>query len=759
MGRFSALVIGSSASLAAGLLAAALAAETLLAAEAWKPAPAPLMTRWAKDVSPERVHPEYPRPQMVRAEWLNLNGLWQLAVAAAADEAPPVGRELPERILVPFPIESALSGVGRRAERLWYRRTFEVPAGWKGLRVLLHFQAVDWEATVWVNGRQVGAHRGGYDAFSFDITEALRAAGAQELIVGVFDPTSHGDQPRGKQVDDPRGIWYTPTTGIWQTVWLEAVPQAHIHGLVLVPDVDQGCLRLTVEGQGTTADHTIHAVARDGPSIASEAFGGLGAEMKLEIPREQLKLWSPKDPFLYELSVTLKFGEQVVDEVQSYFGMRKIDIARDEHGVMRMRLNNEFLFMVGPLDQGFWPDGLYTAPSDDALRADVQITRDLGFNMTRKHVKIEPQRWYYWCDKLGLLVWQDMPNGNNRAPEAQAQFETELRRLVAGMRNHPSIIMWVIFNEGWGQHDTERYVEMVGRLDPTRLINNASGWTDKGVGHVLDIHRYPGPAAPEPDPARAGVLGEFGGLGWGVPGHTWSEKSWGYRAAEGAQVLTRRYQELLRRVWELKETAGLAAAVYTQLTDVETECNGLLTYDRAVIKVDLAKVAAANRGVVPQLKTVVPAAQREAVSWRYTFEQPAESWFRPQFDDSAWKVGPAGFGRPETPGAVVRTEWTTSDIWLRRRFTLPRTETQNLYLQVHHDEDAEVYINGALAARAAGFTTGYEELPISAEALEALRPGAENVLAIHCQQTTGGQYIDAGLVELVPVELGVPPKP
>jgi len=727
----------------------ALLAGTLPAAEPWKPAPAPLMTRWAKDVSPDRAHPEYPRPQMVREQWLNLNGLWQLD-DAQADAAPPVGRELPERILVPFPVESALSGVGRRAERLWYRRSFEIPAAWKGSRVLLHFQAVDWEATVWVNGRQVGSHRGGYDAFSFDITDALRAGGAQELIVGVFDPTSHGDQPRGKQVDQPRGIWYTPSTGIWQTVWLEAVPQAHIHGLLLVPDVDRGCLRVTVEGKNTTADHTIHAVARDGREIVGEAFGGIGAEIKLDIPRERLKLWSPQDPFLYDLTVTLKLGEQVVDQVQSYFGMRKIDIARDEKGVMRLRLNNEFLFMVGPLDQGFWPDGLYTAPTDQALRADVQITRDLGFNMTRKHVKIEPQRWYYWCDKLGLMVWQDMPNGNNRSPEAKAQFETELRRLVTGRRNHPSIIMWVVFNEGWGQHDTERYVEMVGRLDPTRLINNASGWADKAVGHVLDIHRYPGPGAPEPDPNRAGVLGEFGGLGWGVPGHTWSEKNWGYRAAEGARVLTRRYQELLRRVWELKENQGLSAAVYTQITDVETECNGLLTYDRAVIKVDLAKVAAANRGEVPQLKVVVPSARREAVSWRYTLEKPGADWFRPDFDDSGWKKGPAGFGTEGTPGAVVRTEWKGSDIWLRRTFSLPQTDTGNLYLQIHHDEDVEVYLNGVPAARAESFTTAYEELPISTQALRTLKPGAENVLAIHCRQTTGGQYIDAGLVELVP---------
>ncbi len=724
-----------------------LATMPFATADDWKPAKAPLMTRWAKDVSPQNAHPEYPRPQMVRSDWQTLNGLWQLAIGDAAKEAGP-GDEFPEQILVPFPVESALSGVMQRADRVAYRRTFRVPEKWQGQRVLLHFQAVDWETTVLVNGQEIGMHRGGYDAFSIDVTDALKPEGEQELIVRVFDPASRGDQPRGKQVDNPRGIWYTPTTGIWQTVWLEPVPAVRIGRILLTPDVDGSCLRLTVEGIGTGPDHTIVAAARDGEQQIVRTSGGVGAEIKLAIPRDKLKLWSPSEPFLYDLSVTLKHGDTVLDEVESYFGMRKIELAKDEHGFTRMRLNGEFLFQIGPLDQGFWPDGLYTAPTDEALRYDIEVTKQLGFNMARKHVKIEPYRWYYWCDKLGLLVWQDMPSGNNKTPESKRQFETELRRMVAGLRNHPSIIMWVVFNEGWGQHDAPRYCEEVKRMDPSRLVSNASGWTDKQCGDILDVHKYPGPAAPEPEEKRAGVLGEFGGLGLGVDGHTWTDRTWGYRGTDDARDLTRRYQSLLRRVWGFEETHGMSAAVYTQTTDVETECNGLMTYDRAMIKPEVKPVSAANRGLLPKRKIVVPASQAKGLAWRYTFDKPADDWAAAEFDASAWKEGPGGFGTKDTPGAIVRTTWDTKEIWLRREFELPEVKTDNLDLLVHHDEDVEIYINGVLAAKATGYTTGYEELPLTPEGRAALKPG-KNVMAVRCTQTMGGQYVDVGIVEVV----------
>jgi hypothetical protein len=723
----------------------------------WKPADGPLMTRWAKDVTPDKVHPEYPRPQLVRDEWLNLNGLWQLAFAKEG-EAVPAGKNLPEQILVPFPVESALSGVMKRAERLWYRRTFKVPEKWAGQRVLLHFGAVDWEATVWVNGKELGKHRGGYDPFSFDITDALKKGSEQELLVGVYDPSDGGTQPRGKQVRKPGGIYYTPTTGIWQTVWLEPVSEAaSIQALKIVPDVEGSKVRVTVNGKGLDK-HVIQILVGDGESTyISEARPGQPAEFLIPRP----KLWSPETPFLYNLQVILLNGNRQVDSVRSYFGMRKIEVGKDDKGVTRLLLNGKPTFQVGPLDQGFWPDGLYTAPTDEALRYDIEITKKLGFNMTRKHVKVEPARWYYWCDKRGLLVWQDMPSGDKsvargkgeitRTPESAKQYELELKNMIDALHNHPSVIMWVVFNEGWGQFDTKRITEWTKQYDPTRLVNCASGWNDMNTGDVHDIHDYPGPGSPEPEPKRAAVLGEFGGLGLPEEGHLWTkEKTWGYRVMKDKAELTRKYERLLAGVYKFRDKPGLSAAVYTQITDVETEVNGLLTYDRAVIKVDLDRAAAVNKGNVshvPQVTVVVPTSQEKGQTWRYTFDKPADGWYKPDFDDAGWKEGPGGFGTKGTPGAVVRTEWKTTDIWIRREFTLPDVDFKNLYLLLHHDEDAEVYLNGVLAAKVPDFITDYEEVPISKEALAALRPG-KNRIAVHCKQTTGGQYIDVGIVEV-----------
>jgi hypothetical protein len=723
----------------------------------WNPAQGPLMTRWAKDVAPEKVHPEYPRPQMVRKDWQSINGLWQLAFAKEGEPAP-VGKELPKRILVPFPVESALSGVMKHGDRLWYRRTFTVPPAWSGRRVLLHFGAVDWEAMVWVNGKKLGEHQGGYDPFSFDITDALKPGSEQELIVGVYDPTDRGTQPRGKQVLKPGGIYYTPTTGIWQTVWLEPVPSPYIKSLKITPDVDKGEVRVKVRANGAGAKWLVKvAVVAKGEAVM--ASGRLTEE--IAVPVGSTHSWSPEQPVLQDLHITLADPDgKVVDVVDSYFGMRKITIAKDDKGVNRLFLNNKPYFQVGPLDQGFWPDGLYTAPTDEALRYDIEMTKKLGFNMARKHVKVEPARWYYWCDKLGLLVWQDMPSGDKsvapgkgeitRTPESAKQFELELRRMIDNLHNHPCIVMWVVFNEGWGQYDTDRLTKWTKAHDPTRLANCASGWNDMKVGDVHDIHVYPGPGAPPTESRRAAVLGEFGGLGLGVDGHTWTQKTWGYRGTQSKADLTHKYERLLAGVWRLKEERGLAAAVYTQTTDVETEANGLLTYDRAVVKVDLERVAAVNRGDlsrVPKTHVVIPTSQEKGLAWRYTLEKPGGDWFRPDFADKAWKEGLGGFGTHGTPGAVVRTEWSTNDIWLRRKFTLPEISTANLCLMLHHDEDAEIYLNGVLAARVAGYTTDYEEVPIRDEARAALKPG-KNVVAIHCKQTRGGQYIDVGIVEV-----------
>ncbi len=730
------------------------------AAAQWRPQQAPIMTRWAAGVTPDNAHREYPRPQLVRESWQCLNGLWEYAVTGRNDDRPDVWEG---EILVPFGIESALSGVMRRLasqQRLWYRRSCTVPETWRSGRVRLHFGAVDWEAVVWVNGRRVGEHRGGYTPFSLDITAALQPGPEQEIVVAVWDPSSDGYQPRGKQVNEPRGIWYTPTTGIWRTAWLEPVPEIFIEDLVLTPDLDTGVLRLRVAAPGTGDGFSVSAVALAGERVAGRVSGRPGTE--LELPVGQVRTWSPDDPFLYDLQVTLLEHGAVADEVASYFGMRKISLGTDDAGITRMLLNDEFLFQIGPLDQGFWPDGLYTAPGDEALRYDVEMTKELGFNMARKHVKIEPDRWYYWCDRLGLLIWQDMPSGSNglgrdeenRVPAEQArrQFELELGEMIAAYRNHPCIVVWVPINEGWGQYDTERITAWVKTRDPSRLVNNASGWTDFGTGDLNDIHRYPGPAAPPAEAARAIVLGEFGGLGYPVTGHLWqSERNWGYRNYQDADELTTAYELLLRRLHRLIGDPGLSAAVYTQTTDVEIEVNGLMTYDRALVKMDPERMAAAAARLYtppPELVPVLPDSRTEAALWRYTFTAPPEDWYEPAFDDAAWSEGGAGFGRAGTPGAVIRTTWETDGIWVRRTFDLPRGSTDDLWLFIHHDEDAEVWINGIPAAELSGYTTSYVEEPIRAEALAALRR-RDNVIAIHCRQTDGGQYLDAGLVRFV----------
>ncbi|MCF7958945.1 MAG: glycoside hydrolase family 2 [Phycisphaerae bacterium] len=721
---------------------------------AWQPADGPLMTRWAKEVSPQNALPEYPRPQMTRDNWLNLNGLWQYAICPKENAAP---KSFDGDILVPYPAESALSGVMKpvgKDNRLWYKRQFTLPNKWKNQRVLLHFGAVDWETAVTINGQRVGFHRGGYDPFTFDITNELTPTGPQEIIVSVWDPTSDGHQPRGKQRNNPGGIFYTPVTGIWQTAWLEPVPQTYIKSLKITPDIDNSTVKVTVNVTGGFLNGSIEATISSGPGNPTTGTSTTGSDTftaKILSP----KLWSPDSPNLYDLKVSLKQNGKIIDTVSSYFGMRKIAIGKDKNGHQRLWLNNKVLFQHGPLDQGWWPDGLYTAATDDALRYDIEVTKKLGFNMARKHVKVEPARWYYWCDKLGLIVWQDMPNprlkGDDLPAEAREQFEAELKALVDTHYNVPSIVMWVPFNEGWGQYDTERIAQWVKQYDPTRLVNNASGWTDKGVGDLHDIHSYPGPAKPANEDNRAGVLGEYGGLGLPVKGHTWQDsKNWGYRSFTTRSDLTDAYLGLSANLRPLIGD-GLAAAVYTQTSDVEVEVNGLMTYDRAMIKKDLTQVLAANQKLYlppPVIKTIIPTAQKNAAQWHYTTEKPADNWQQPDFDFSNWKTGPAGFGTASTPNTTVRTEWKTSDIWTRRTFNLNDVSPENLVLTIFHDEDATVYINGHLAAKLTGFTTSYINVPISSDALKSLKRG-KNTIAIHCKQTNGGQFIDAGISQVI----------
>ena len=732
----------------------------------WQPAKGPLMTRWAKQVSPKKVHAEYPRPQMVRKNWRNLNGLWEYAIQPKDEPQP---KNFDGQILVPFPAESALSGVMKpvgEENRLWYRRAFEIPRKWANQSVLLHFGAVDWDTTVWINGKEVGSHRGGYDPFTLDITDALNDGGKQEIVLSVWDPTNAGYQPRGKQVKKPGGIWYTAVTGIWQTVWLEPVAAAHIESLNIVPDVDSKTvyvgLNLVSPAGEAAATVTVldrkKKVASGQVKITGE--GGI-ATLSIKLAVKNAKLWSPDSPFLYDLKVTLTHNGKIVDKLSSYFGMRKISLDKDDNGITRIFLNNKPLFHFGPLDQGWWPDGLYTAPTDEALRYDIEVLKKLGCNMLRKHVKVEPARLYYWCDKLGLMVWQDMPNGDKhirgnepdlkRSVESATQFELELKRVINAFRNHPCIVMWVPFNEGWGQYDTGRIVNFIKELDSTRLVNNTSGWADRGVGDVHDIHRYPGPAAPPTEENRASVLGEFGGLGLPVKGHTWQDKkNWGYRSYKTREELTDAYLALLENLRSLIG-GGLCAGVYTQTTDVEIEVNGLMTYDRAMIKMDVEKTSAANRRLYlppPITKTIVPTSQRQGQSWRYTTSEPGDGWQRAGFDDSDWQKGRGGFGTEGTPGAFVGTDWKSSDIWLRRTFELENKKLSRPQLLIHHDEDAEVYINGQLIAKLEGYTSSYIRAGLDEKARKALKVGS-NCLAVHCTQTTGGQYIDVGLVDVI----------
>jgi hypothetical protein len=745
----------------AGFLCVSTAAD----GQDWKPVPGHLATRWAAQVSPDNVWPEYPRPTLVRERWANLNGLWSYAIAAQDSPRPTTEAG---RILVPFPIESSLSGVGKAigpAETLWYWRSFTVPTSWKGQRVLLHFGAVDWRCAVEVNGKPVGEHTGGYDPFTFDITDRLHE-GPNELVVRVTDPTNAGGQPRGKQWNRPHGIWYTPTSGIWQTAWLEPVPAtAAIRSLQTRSSGTEGWVEVAFTVKGHAERDGCLVEILDGEKVVvSQMCRDDGTPTRLTIPSP--RAWTPAAPVLYDVVASVKHGHEVLDRVKSYVALRDVRMGHDERGINRLLLNGKPIFHFGPLDQGFWPDGLYTPPSDEAMRFDIEAVKKMGGNMLRKHVKVESERFYTWCDRLGVMVWQDMPSPffESKAwdedfpalsDEWKRNFESELKELIADRGNHPSIVMWVPFNEGWGQNDlawSKAVVDSVKGMDPSRLVNCASGWTDTGNGDVLDIHVYPGPGTAAVQPTRAVVLGEFGGLGLPVEGHTWLDKNnWGYVSYKTSGELTAAYVGLVKQLPFLIAD-GLCAAVYTQTTDVEIEVNGWLTYDRSIWKVDPEQAGAAARrlqGPPPSIRTLVPhAGQGPGAVWAYTTSAPPEGWMKPGFvPGSEWKQGAAGFGTAGTPGAALGTPWTTSDIWIRREVVLDGT-AKNPFLTLHHDEDTEVFIDGEPAVTLKGFTTNYAYVPLSDAAARAVQRAGRVVLAIHCKQTTGGQYIDCGLVDV-----------
>ena len=580
----------------------------------YAPAGDSLKTRWASEITPENVWQEYPRPQMARFDdnwqlsWINLNGLWDYAIRPKGENSID---EFDGKILVPFCVESSLSGVQKyvgKDNELWYQREFNIPKSWRGKHVLLNFGAVEWKCDVWVNDIKVGSHTGGYTPFSMDITQVLKKKG-NVLKVRVWDPTDQGEQPCGKQHVKPHGIWYTPVTGIWQTVWLEPVNENHIVDLKIVPDIDNNKVYVTPQIANASADTRVDIdVAILNNRVAHKSSDD-GETVEVEMPSNVL-LWSPDHPFIYIVKVTLYKGNKIVDEVGSYFAMRKFSTEKDENGIVRMMLNNEPIFMFGPLDQGWWCDGLYTAPCDEALKYDIQKTKDFGFNMIRKHVKVEPARWYYWCDRLGIIVWQDMPSGGKgpgwvtdkyfegpltaRTPESEATYKKEWKEIIDYLYSVPSIGVWVPFNESWGQFKTPEIVEWTKSYDPSRLVNPASGGNHYPVGDILDIHNYPDPEMYFYEPERATVLGEYGGIGRKIEGHTWvKDQGWGYVEYDTEEKVTDTYVEYANKLLELIPQ-GFSAAVYTQTTDCEVELNGLMTYDREMVKLNDERIREIN---------------------------------------------------------------------------------------------------------------------------------------------------------------------
>ncbi|MBQ9552192.1 MAG: glycoside hydrolase family 2 [Clostridia bacterium] len=572
-----------------------------------------IRTKWSETIDKSCPLNEYPRPQMARDSYQCLNGEYDYAVLPLAQKT--MG-ESHGKILVPFAVETELSGVEKPLDEhhaLWYRRTFTVAEDYDGKRVLLHFGAVDWQCEVWVNGVAVGSHIGGYCPFTFDITDYLDEE--NELIVRVVDPTDKGGQPRGKQVQKPVGFWYTATSGIWQTVWLEVVPRHYIRQLKLTPDIDRSVLRVeTPQNVGSR----LKVEVRDGEKVVASAVITEGESVAIPNAR----LWSPEEPFLYDLSVSLLDGDEAVDTVSSYFGMRKFSMAKDQNGYLRLCLNNKPYFQKGLLDQGYWPDGGLTAPSDEALIYDIQTMRDLGFNVLRKHIKVEPLRWYYHCDRLGMLVWQDMPNGcdvnmfvagvlpniNLRTlndkheklfcrtdPKAQDLFRAELDEMLSHLYNVVSICCWVPFNESWGQFDAVNVAKHVKQFDPTRFVDHASGWHDQGAGDFKSIHRYVVPLNTLRADKRAFVISEYGGYSRVIEGHVWNrQKCFGYRMFKDEQTLSDAYRKLHeKQVYHLLKK-GLCALIYTQVSDVENEVNGILTYDRKLVKLDEAMIREIN---------------------------------------------------------------------------------------------------------------------------------------------------------------------
>lgn len=725
-----------------------------LQAQDYKPAPVSIPTKWGREVSPGNVWQQHPRPQMQRAEWQNLNGLWNYAVQKKGTGKP---SQYEGRILVPFCIESSLSGVGkplRPEQELWYSRSFTIPGNWEDKDIILHFEAVDWETKVWVNGKLAITHKGGSDPFQVNISSYLKGKGEQELVVSVWDPTDTDIQPRGKQVLDPKGIWYTAVSGIWQTVWLEAVAKEHIANIYPMPDVDRSRVYLNFQAENLTRSHELHISIKNGNATVKDTT--LFFQNNLILPIPGAKLWTPADPQLYYTTITVKKRGKIVDQFNTYFALRKISMIKDKNGYMRLALNNKPVFHLGTLDQGWWPDGLLTPPSESAMMFDIVKLKEMGFNTIRKHIKVETSRYYYMTDSIGMLVWQDMPSGflgsNDpsyvkpedtqdwlRPQESALQFEKEWKATIDHLRFFPSIAMWVPFNEGWGQYDTKRIAAWTQQYDRTRLVDAPSGWTDRGAGDVLDVHQYPGPGmgVVEQNPGRSMVLGEFGGLGLVVKDHIWNpnKRNWGYKTYTEDSVLLREYRELMHNV-ALMVKRGLSAAIYTQTTDVEGEVNGLITYDREVVKVPETLLKQMHQPVYNEADgRVLFVNQRTEMDRPFIFssyQEPSEEWL----------TGPVKFEKSKQPVEVKKggNVYAYQDIDFGK---IP----EGLGLKLYASGDVRIFINGVLVWEEKDVRTRRHSDDINLSSYLHLIKQWNNRIAIEVKSATQDGVIDFSLYQ------------
>ncbi|MDU1892197.1 MAG: glycoside hydrolase family 2 TIM barrel-domain containing protein [Dysgonomonas sp.] len=742
-----------------------------LFAQKWEMKQARIMSPWAAKVNPNKVLDEYPRPQMVRSNWLNLNGIWDFTKVSSMSYN--ASQTYDKKILVPFPMESAISGImdtnheQNKGKVFAYRKKFTVPSNMKNEDILLHFGAVDWKCEVYINGKKVGGHKGGFDPFCFNITDAVdKSKKEQEICVFVQDYQEFGGYPHGKQKIGEKIIWYTPATGIWQTVWIESVAKTHIQKLSMVPNIDNQTISIKVIAENAKADTKANIKIYDGKKLISTT-NGMDVNKEHSIAIKDMKLWSPDSPFLYDLKVELTDSQKAIDRVDSYFGMRKISVDY-YNGHPVMFLNNKYLFQYGPLDQGYWPDGIYTAPTDEALKFDLVKTKEFGMNMSRKHIKVEPARWYYHCDKMGVLVWQDIPNpgfgekgkiiGENL--DIRENFHDEMVRIMKSLENHPSIVLWTIYNESWGQPDeatSRKSLDIARKADPHRLLSIASGWNDSEYGDIKDTHWYPEPnVLPNPVNKRASVCGEYGGITLMVDGHRWQGGSlMKYTQVNTSEEFKNMFVDFTNQIFSLQSN-GLCAAVYTQITDVEDEENGLMSYDRKVVKVDNKQLAeikeAIERNYIHTSVTVVPASRdkKSGSEWKY-FRSDApltsNTWKDISFSDKDWKLGKAGFGSGGLQGAAMNTAWNNDYIYMRRWVELKgidATNLDNLRMLVFHDEDCEIYINGVLAANLPGYTNRYQSVEISKEAKATIQFGKSNLVAVKCKNNEGNQFIDLG---------------